>query len=184
MTGAHRKFKTSDTAIDQPPAATMGESAVNNENLDKSVSELVYRTCMLLNRNDYEGYLDCCGDQFRYRISAFSPELLKEMVWQDVDKEELRRHMFLIEKHVSDPSPLTRHATVFQITYSEDGRSAEVLTPFQVYKTVLDGGLTSLFAIGTYVDEVELDDPKAPKLRSRTVRLETREFGAGSQIPF
>jgi 3-phenylpropionate/cinnamic acid dioxygenase small subunit len=41
--------------------------------LDKAVSELIYRSCLLLNELDFAGYLELCASEFRYRITAWSP---------------------------------------------------------------------------------------------------------------
>jgi methanesulfonate monooxygenase small subunit len=150
---------------------------------DKAVSELIYRSCMLMDDCDFDGFLELCAPDFRYKIAVFSHEILKEMVWQDADKAELERHLRLVPKHVSDPAPLSRHPTVYTISYEDGGQAANVTTGFQVYKTTLDAGTTALFAIGRYYDRVRLD-AKGPQLSSRTVRLETRQLGPGSQIPF
>lgn len=157
---------------------------MSKNGLDRSVQELVYRSCQLLNQNDYDGFMECCGESFRYKITAYSPELLKDMTWQDVDRKELYTHLKLIEKHVSDPALLTRHSAAGRISYREGDKQADVETPFQVYRTTLDGGETKLLAIGTYVDVVDIHDAEAPTLLSRNVRLDTRQLGVGSQIPF
>lgn len=152
-------------------------------NSDKVVSELVYRSCLLMDELDFSGYLELCAPEFRYRISAYSPELKKNMVWQEVDKEELRHHLDLVPKHVRDMSRLSRYPTVYTISYSDDGRRASAISGLQVFKTKLDGGETQLFGIARLHDEMELDSGN-PKLLSREVRMETRQLGTGSQIPF
>lgn len=152
-------------------------------NADKQVSELVYRSCLLLDALDFAGYLELCAPDFRYRIVAYSPELKKEMVWQEVTKEEMKHHLELIPKHVRDKSSLSRFPTVYSITYSEDGKRANALSGMQVYKTRLDGGETQLFGVCRLHDVIELNAGH-PMLLSREVRMETRQLGTGSQIPF
>ena len=88
-----------------------------------------------------------------------------------------------LPRHISDHSPLTRHAIVYTVEPAAEQQQAAVVSALQVYKTTLDGGATELFAIGRYLDTVSLDaDP--PKLLKRVVRLETRQFGFGYHIPF
>lgn len=152
-------------------------------NADKRIAELIYRSCFFLDELDIEGYMGLCAADFRYRITAYSPEILKEMVWQDISKTELKRHLDLIPKHVSDPSPLTRHPSVYLIEYDQDRNSARVLTGFEIFKTTIDSGMTNLYAVGKYHDVVSLEG-KAPLLRQRDVKLATRQLGIGSQIPF
>ena len=152
-------------------------------NADKQISELVYRSCLMLDALDFKGYLDLCAPEFRYSIVAYSPELKKEMVWQDVGKEELRHHLDLVPRHVRDTGTISRFPTVYSITYSADGRRANALSGMQVYKTRLDGGETTLFGVCRLHDVIELDSGN-PRLFSRQVHMETRQLGTGSQIPF
>ena len=152
-------------------------------NKDKAVSELIYRSCLLLDELDFAGYLDLCAPGFRYKISAYSPELRKNMVWQEVDKEEMKHHLELVPKHVRDLSPLSRYPTVYTISYSDDGKRAMAVSGLQVFKTKLDGGETQLYGVARLHDEIELEDGGA-RLLSREVRMQTRQLGTGSQIPF
>ena len=71
-------------------------------NADKEITELVYQSCFLLDEMNFSGYLDLCAPEFRYKIVAYSPELRKDMVWQDVDRGELEHHFELIPKHVRE----------------------------------------------------------------------------------
>ena len=159
---------------------TSGSASMN---LDRSISELVYRSCVLLDEMDFPGYLELCAPGFRYRIVAYSPELGKQMVWKDVDREEMKHHLDLVPRHVRDSSTLTRFPTVFTISYSDDGKNASVVSGLQVFKTNLDGGETKLFGVARISDVVSVERD-AVKLLSREVRMETRQLGIGSQIPF
>ncbi len=152
-------------------------------NLDRNISELVYRSCALLDEMNFPGYLELCAPEFRYRIVAYSPELGKLMVWKDVDRAELKHHLELVPKHVRDNSSLMRFPTVFTISYGDDGKSASVVSGLQVFKTRLDGGETKLFGVARVSDVVSLKQDVV-KLLSREVRMETRQLGIGTQIPF
>jgi methanesulfonate monooxygenase small subunit len=151
--------------------------------VDKEVVELIYRSCIYLDNQDFVRWLDLCTPEFRYTITTYSPEIRKVMVWLDHDREGMEGLFKMLPKHNSDHSPLTRHASVYLVEYNEAKQVASVVTSVVVYKTRLDGGATELFAVGKYFDEVSLEGG-APLLASRNVRLDTRELGIGSHLPF
>ena len=146
-----------------------------------AIEELVYRSCLALDEKNFKAYLDLCADDFRYTITAHSPEIRKDMIWLDHDKPGMQLLFTNLPRHNSDHSPLTRHAIVYTVDYA--GGLANVVSALQVFKTTLDGGATELFAIGRYLDTVKVDGA-TPKLAKRVVRLETRQFGFGYHIPF
>ena len=148
-----------------------------------AIEELVYRSCLALDAGDFKGYLALCDEGFRYTVTAHSPEIRKDMVWLDHDKKEMQLLFNNLPRHNSDHSPLARHAHVYTVESTSDGKSASVVSTLQVYKTTLDGGATELFVIGRYLDTVSLEGG-APKLAKRIVRLETRQFGFGYHVPF
>ncbi len=150
--------------------------------LDTAVRDLIYRSCLRLDEGNFEGWIDLCAPEFTYRITAYSPEIRKEMIWLDHDREGMEGLFKMLPKHNSDHSPLTRHASVYTVEYDEAGKEASVITSLAVYRTQLDGGATSLFAVGKYFDTVNLEDG-VPSLTSRNVRLDTRELGIGSHLP-
>jgi methanesulfonate monooxygenase small subunit len=147
----------------------------------QAIEELVYRSCLALDAKDYKAFLALCDDDFRYTISAYSPEIRREMVWLDHDRKGMETLFTNLPRHNSDHSPLTRHATVY--TVEEKGAGAEVISAVQVFKTELDGGATELFAVGRFHDTVSLQNGAA-RLARRRVRLETRLLGYGYHIPF
>ena len=147
------------------------------------VEELVYDTCMLLDAKDFKGFLDRCDQHFEYRLSAYSPEIKREMKWLDHDRAEMENLFTTLPKHNTDPSPLTRNAVVYKVDVDEAGQRANVVSSLQVFRTELNGGVTQLFAIGKYFDTVALDGG-APRLLARRVKLDTRDLGWGHHIPF
>jgi methanesulfonate monooxygenase small subunit len=146
-----------------------------------AIEELVYRSCLALDEKNFKAYLALCDEGFRYTITAYSPEIRKDMIWLDHDKPGMQLLFGNLPRHNSDHSPLSRHATVYTVEYS--GAEAHVVSALQVFKTTLDGGATELFAIGRYLDTVKIDGA-APRLAKRVVKLETRQFGFGNHIPF
>lgn len=148
-----------------------------------AVEELVYRSCILLDEKNFKGYLDLCDPQFRYTISARSPEIRKDMVWLDHDKAGMETLFTQLPRHNSDHSPLQRHATVYTVEIDEASKQANVVSALQVFKTTLDGGITELFGVGKMYDTVRLNGSGATLLK-RNIKLDTRMLGIGYHIPF
>lgn len=151
--------------------------------LRQSIEELIYRSCLVLDNKDFSGYLNLCDPAFHYAITAYSPEIRKEMIWLEHDKEGMKTLFGNLPKHNSDHSPVTRHVTVYIVEHDEAKQQAKVISGLQVYKTSLDGGATELFAVGKIYDTIALNSD-SPKLLDRNIRLDTRMFGFGYHIPF
>ena len=147
-----------------------------------AVRELIYRSCLRLDAGDFPGWLELCAPGFRYTITAYSPEIRKEMTWLEQDRDGMEGLFKMLPKHNSDHSPLTRHASVYLVDVDEDKGEATAVTSVVVYRTALDGGATELFAVGKYFDTVSLEG-ETPLLTGRNVRLDTRELGIGSHFP-
>ena len=76
----------------------------------RSIEELIYRSCLVLDDKDFKGYLNLCDSGFRYTIRTHSPEIRKDMVWLDHDRKGMETLFNNLPRHNSDHSPLTRHA--------------------------------------------------------------------------
>lgn len=138
---------------------------------------------MTLDDKKFNDYLELCDPAYHYAITAYSPEIRKDMTWLEHDKAGMQGLFANLPKHNSDQSPLTRHVTLYTVEPSADGTQAEVISALQVFRTTLDGGATELFAVGKMHDRVSLTGD-APKLLDRNVRLDTRMLGFGYHIPF
>ncbi len=149
--------------------------------LRHAISELVYESCVALDEKRFAAYLDLCDGRYHYAITAFSPEIRKDMTWLEHDKAGMQTLFTNLPRHNSDHSPLTRHATVY--TVKQEGDEASVISALQVFRTALDGGATELFAVGKMHDKVTLASGK-PLLLDRNIRLDTRMLGYGYHIPF
>lgn len=157
------------------------------EEREKAVRELICRSCLALDELDFNAYLDLCHPDYRYVISAYSPELRKGIVWLNHDKRGMKSLFGVLPRHVSDNLirlALSRHVTVYTIDYSRDQTRATTVSALQVFTTTKDGGITQLFGVAKYYDTVALDGGK-PLLLRREVRLDTRMLGeTGAHIPF
>jgi methanesulfonate monooxygenase subunit beta len=148
-----------------------------------AITELICNSCMALDDKQFNAYLDLCDPAYHYKITAYSPEIRKDMTWLEHDKAGLLGLFTTLPKHNSDQSPLTRHVTVYTVKEEAATQQAQVVSALQVFKTSLDGGATELFAVGKLHDLVSLAGDR-PKLLSREVRLQTRMLGFGYHIPF
>lgn len=142
------------------------------------VEETIYRSALALDEDDFAGFLALCAPDFRYTIQAHSPEIRRDMIWFDHDRAELETLFRNLPRHNSDHAPLSRHLTVYTVTV-DAGDEARAVSALQVFRTALDGGATSLFAVGKVRDRVALDGDRA-QLRQRTIRLDTRLLGIGT----
>ncbi len=155
---------------------------IHPANVRVMVAELIYRSCMMLDALEFNAFLAVCDEKFHYLITAFSPEIRREMTWLEHDKTGMTLLFKTLPKHNSDRSILSRHATVYTISFSDDSESADVVTAIQIYRTTLDGGATELFAVGKMYDKVVLRDD-GPLLLRRQIKLDTRMLGIGFHIP-
>jgi methanesulfonate monooxygenase small subunit len=149
--------------------------------IEQQVRNLIYTGCLLLDANDFAGWLGLCAPELRYTISTYSPEIRKDQTWLDHDFEGMQHLINMLPKHNSDQTPLTRHATVYRIDHEPGANEAKVVTSVAIYATTLDGGETSLYALARYHDVVNLAG--TPRLKRRVVRLETRSLGIGKHWP-
>ena len=159
------------------------EFALSNGNRVMA-EELVYRAALRLDASDFPGFLALCDQQFNYQITAYSPEIRKEMIWLEHDMAGMQLLFKNLPKHNSDKSLLSRHTTVYTVEFSADGKSADVVSGLQVYRTSLNGGATELFAVGKIHDKVSLGGDEGARLQNRQIKLDTRMFGIGFHIPF
>lgn len=148
-----------------------------------AISELIARSCMLLDDRQFADYLALCDEAYHYRITAYSPEIRKDMTWLEHDRAGMQLLFNNLPRHNSDQSPLTRHVTVYTVTEDAAAQQATVVSALQVFRTSLDGGATELFAVGRLLDTVSLAGD-VPRLLDRNVRLQTRMPGYGYHIPF
>ena len=148
-----------------------------------AITELVCNSCMALDDKQFSAYLELCDPAYRYKITAYSPEIRKDMTWLEHDRVGMQTLFTNLPKHNSDQSPLTRHVTVYTVKEDAAAQQAQVVSALQVFRTSLDGGATELFAVGKLHDLISLSG-EAPKLLAREVRLQTRMLGFGYHIPF
>ena len=145
------------------------------------VKAVVYRSCLALDDERFADYLALCAEDFRYRVTAYSPELRKEMVWLDQDRAQLANLLEGVDNHHRLPGRFSRQANVYLVERNGAAGRATVTTSLVVMYTDPEG-ISKVFAVGRYVDSIDVAGER-PFLRAREVRLETRDFGPGSHVP-
>lgn len=163
--------------------------SANGMNPVEQVKDTIYRSCLLLDDQEWDGWLDLCDKAFEYKITAYSPEISYDMTYFSGDRDELKQMTGMLPKHNTDHSPLKRHAVVYTVDMDDGGKSAKAVTSFVIYQNMLDGmnshidsGENRIFCAGRYIDTLSING-KGAKLLSREVRLETRRLDRGSHWP-
>ena len=161
----------------------------NDFNSVEKVKDTIYRSCLYLDDEQWTKWLELCRENFNYKITSYSPEIRRDMVYLAGNHDELRSMTDMLPKHNTDHSPLKRHAVIYTVDMSENGASAEAVTSVVIYQTMLDGvnshidsGETRLFCVGRYIDSLVIEGDRA-KLVSREMRLENRRLDKGSHWP-
>lgn len=150
---------------------------------DDDLRQLIYRSCLTLDAEDFDGYLNLYAPKCGYKITAYSPEIRKEMTWLDLDRDRMVALFNKIPEHTRLPGTFLRQANVYTIERKKEKERehAFATTLVTVYYTTPEGS-TRVFAVGKYYDEIDVTN-KGPLLTSRHVKLETRDVGKGSHLP-
>src|SRR3954452_24546402 len=143
------------------------------KSVERSIQEVIYRACLLLDDEKFLDWLDLCASDFKYRITTYSPEIRKQMTWYEQDAVGLKGMIELLPKHNTDHGRLTRHATNYLVEVDASLKEARATTSFACYRTMLDGinshidsGETQLFLIGKYYDRFRLAE-EGPRFLER-----------------
>jgi methanesulfonate monooxygenase subunit beta len=148
----------------------------------EAVRELIAKSCVALNAEDYTLFLSLCSPEFRYQLLVYSPEIRKEMVWMNYDRRGIEALFTELPHHLHVPlGSLYRHVSVYSISPTDHTENAAVESSVIIVHTGLEG-MSKLFAAAQYRDVVNLAGEQ-PLLASRTTRLETRDIGVGTPIP-
>ena len=146
----------------------------------RDIVALIHRSGMALDLEKFDDYMSLCTPEFHYQITAYSPEIRKEMIWMDQDYEGMKALLAMVPQHLRRLGSLIRHITVGIVELG--AQSINVTSTVQVVHTDLNGS-SSLFVAGRYYDQVVLSDVGAQLITDRRVHLETRDLGIGSHVP-
>ena len=145
------------------------------------VEKLVYRSCLLLDDLDFEGFLSLCDADFRYILQAYAQRF--GATWcGSITIERACRHYFATyrapQRSLAFNPPRDRvHGDVRRTEHTG-------------HRRVRIAGLSdgpgrrrdALFAVGKLHDTVNLAGGSA-LLARRAIRLDTRQLGIGGHIP-
>jgi methanesulfonate monooxygenase subunit beta len=155
--------------------------------LRRDVEQVVYSTCLHLDESRFSAFLELTADDFRYRITAYHPELGKPMTWLEHDRAGLSALFELLPKHHLKRATWFRHVVLAQLVH-EAPEQARARSSLAIYHTQVDVGDASLatgasrlFAIGRYCDTLRLVGGRW-LLSERDVHLETRQLGIGTHL--
>ncbi|MGH7684681.1 MAG: aromatic-ring-hydroxylating dioxygenase subunit beta [Vulcanimicrobiaceae bacterium] len=148
----------------------------------RSLSDFLYRICLSLDARNFKDWIDVCAEGFTYSISAWSPEIRKDVVFLDLDLDGLTTLVKHLPRHNTDQSAFTRHMNVYVIEAQTEEGLYSAISSVVIYRTELDGGTTRPFALGRYHDKVRAT-PEGWRFVAREVRLETRNLGIGTHYP-
>lgn len=144
------------------------------------IRDAIFRSCVLLDEERFDDYLALWLPEGRYRITSWSPDLRRELVLLDLRMDDYRALLENVTNHERMLGTFSRHVTGQLIEHGGNG-AAHATSSLLVVHTDVDG-VSQLFATGKYLDDLDLTG-EAARLRSREVRLETRQLGPGSHIP-
>ena len=98
-----------------------------------AVTDVVYRSCLYLDSENYEEFLELCDESMLYSIKAYSVEIRKDMVYLSHNKKELGSLTEMLPKPNSHHSPLRRHASIYTVDVSDDKKTATTKNKNQCY---------------------------------------------------
>ena len=150
------------------------------DNVRGLVESLIFQSCLLLDEERFDDYIALWAPDGQYRITTWSPDLRQDLVFLDLGLHDFQNLLEGVNNHQRMLGQFSRHLTG-QLIDVDGKEQISVMSSLLVTHTDLEG-ISKLFAVGRYVDKIELVDGK-PLIGSREVRLSTRQFGPGSHIP-
>ena len=164
----------------------MGHTLSRSE-LRAVAEDVIYTGCLLLDAQDFAGWLEHATSDLTYRITAHSPEIRKEMTWLEHDRAGLLALFELLPRHHVNHAQWSRHAVVYQVTQISK-TEVQTVSSVLIHHTVVDvgdvhvdAGATRVFAVGRYHDRLRHEQGRW-LLAERTARLETRQLGIGTHL--
>ena len=96
------------------------------------IERAIYEASMALDNNNWAGWLSLCDEEFNYKITAFSPEINKDMIYFEHNKGELANLLDMLPKHNTDHSPLfvIPQSTLLMFPKAEQRRGQPALLSF------------------------------------------------------
>ena len=145
-----------------------------------AIRALIGKSCLTLDDSDFESYLALCAPAYSYCVRVWSPELRKDMIWLEHNRDGMAGVFEALPEHLQRSGRLSRLATVATIEAIGTDQF-DVVSKFVVHHTDVEGR-TQTLAVGRYNDRVVRIDGVV-LLSEREVALETRDLGIGLHVP-
>jgi 3-phenylpropionate/cinnamic acid dioxygenase small subunit len=145
----------------------------------ESVQELVQRTAMLLDAEDFDAWVKLFDDGGVYELTAYSPEIRRWMTWQSSDRTVLDKMLKEVGEHVRDTA--RRRHIVGMPLVEINGDEGQVFSNFSLFRTLPDGQ-SSLYMVGQYDDRI-IRRAGAWLYTSHKVVADTRVLDTFTHIP-
>ncbi len=160
-------------------------AGISRAEIRAALEDVLQRGVLSLDRGRYDEWLSLTAPELRYRITAYSPELRKDMTWLDHDRRGMAALIELLPKHHTSGADWLRQVVLGTVEVESEGAVHTVSslavfhTTFDVGDSHIDGGSSALFVVGHYDDRFRLEGGHW-LLAERTVRLHTRQLGIGA----
>lgn len=148
---------------------------------NESIRMLIAKSCLTLDDGDFSAHLALCAPDYAYVIKVWSPELRKNMIWLEHDRNGLAGLFETLPEHLQRSGRLSRHVSTATINAGSSAETYNVVSNLIVHHTDLDGR-TQILAVGRYNDTVVQVDG-AVLLSAREFVLDTRDLGIGLHVP-
>jgi 3-phenylpropionate/cinnamic acid dioxygenase small subunit len=116
----------------------------------EAIRELVQRTALLLDEENFGDWLKTFDSEGVYELSAYSREIRRWMIWWHSDRATLEKMLEEVDQHVRDPAR-RRHVVSAPVVVL-DGARASGVSQFSLYRTTPEGQ-SSLYMVGRYEDK-------------------------------
>ena len=149
---------------------------------NEDIRDFLNKVADALDREAWDDFLALCAPEFEYRITAFSYEINKEMLWLVHDMAGLRSLFDVLPEQLGrNGTRMLRQVSVTEIAREDSSGCADVTSKVIAVRTSPEG-VSELFAAGRYRDTLDVSG-EWPKLVKRETQLDTRELGPGSHVP-
>jgi 3-phenylpropionate/cinnamic acid dioxygenase small subunit len=154
---------------------TLEDQLVDRE----AIRELVQRTALLLDEENFADWLKSFDSEGVYELSAYSSELRRWMIWWHSDRDTLEKTLAEVGQHVRDPAK-RRHVVSAPVVVL-DGERASGVSQFSLYRTTPEGQ-SSLYMVGRYEDKF-VKRSGAWRYAAHKVITDTRMLDTFTHIP-
>ena len=117
----------------------------------EAIRDLVQRTAMLLDEENFDAWVNLFDAQGVYELTAYSTEIRRWMTWQLSERDALEKMLKDVEAHVRDPAR-RRHVIGLPVVQL-DGERGQATSHFSLFRTSPEGQ-SSLYMVGCYQDQV------------------------------